>query len=158
MKKLVTFSVIASLSAGYLYYYYDKTRYLSSTCRATLNYYNSYDIENDFALYADIAFTFHKDKTGTLFISGDSVYKGEKSIINKRESFIYNHIDENNYSISIIDAESLFNDNLRPDIMDKYLPSLVSGRSRFITLDMINKNTILISNRYSPTLTCVIDQ
>lgn len=158
MKKLITFSLIASISAGYLYYDYDKARYLSSTCRATLNYYNSDDINNDFSMYADIAFTFHKNKTGTVFISGDAVYQGQRYVIHKRENFEYEHIDNNNYTFSINQSESLFKDGIQNDIMDKYLPSLIVGTSRSITLEMINVNTLLISNRYAPVLTCVIDQ
>lgn len=158
MKKLITFSLIATVSAGGLYYFYDKERYISSTCRGTLNYYNSEDIENDFSLYADIVFTFHQDKTGILFISGDAIYHNERYVVNKREDFNYFHIDRSNYSIVIEKVESLFDDNISPKVINKFLPSLVSGKSRYITLDMINKNTMLISTRYAPILTCVIDE
>ncbi|MCG3728581.1 hypothetical protein [Vibrio cincinnatiensis] len=145
----------ASILAGY--FYYQSTIYFSETCRTTLNYITEQNNEK-FSMDVDLVMTFHKNRRGELYISGKAELNGQPSFINKRQSFNYKYIDNRNYHVEIKDITNLYNDNISEDFIYHYLPTLALGNTRHLSFEKITDNTLLISNRHAPMITCVIDQ
>lgn len=145
----------ASIMAGYLYY--QSTIYFSDSCRTTLNYITEQNNEK-FSMDVDFVITFHKDKKGSIYISGKSELNGHQAFINKRQDFSYQHIDKRNYSIEIEKVTSLYNDNLEEEFIYHYAPTLALGNTRHLSFEKIASNTLLLSNRHTPMVTCVKDK